>query len=139
MILIISDYHKDEKAVLNLINKYHPDYILCCGDGESNLEFYEENNIIAVSGNCDFVNLPLVRNFELENQKIFMAHGHMHNVYFDIYKLYLAARECGAMFVFYGHTHMQAMETYDGITFVNPGALKDGNYAIMEDGKIILK
>ena len=72
MILIISDYHKKEKAVLDLIDKYHPCYILCCGDGESNIEFYEDNNIISVAGNCDYANLPLVKNIEIENMKIFI-------------------------------------------------------------------
>ena len=66
MILVISDYHKNEEAVLALIKKYNPDHILCCGDGESEDKFYLENNIISVKGNCDFANLELVKVVEID-------------------------------------------------------------------------
>ena len=56
MILVISDYHKNEDKVLSLIKKYNPEYILCCGDGESEDDFYKNNNIISVKGNCDYAN-----------------------------------------------------------------------------------
>ena len=64
MILIISDYHKEEEKVLSLIKTITPDTVLCLGDGESKEEFYLENNIISVKGNCDYANLPLVKVFE---------------------------------------------------------------------------
>ena len=139
MILIISDYHKQEEKVLELINKYNPSHIFCCGDGESEEEFYQVNNIISVRGNCDYINLPLVRVIEIEGRKILMTHGHLHNVHFDIFKLYLLAVENGVSYVLYGHTHNQILEEYEGITFINPGALKDGSYALIDNWNIILK
>ena len=45
MILIISDYHKREDKVLDLIAKYNPTHILCCGDGESEDEFYTKTRM----------------------------------------------------------------------------------------------
>ena len=139
MILIISDYHTKEDKVLELIEKYKPDYTLCCGDGESDESFYLDNNIISVKGNCDFANLPLVKKLEIENKKIIMVHGHMHNVYFDTFKLYLLAKENGCNIVLYGHTHQQLVDEYDGVTFINPGALKEGNYALINENEVIFK
>ena len=139
MILVISDYHKRENAVLDLINQYRPDYTLCLGDGESEEGFYKENNIISVKGNCDYTNLPLIKVIEIDGMRILMTHGHLHNVYFDIFKLYLLAKEQNATHVLYGHTHMPIIEDYEGVIFVNPGALKDGNYAIIDNNEIVLK
>lgn len=139
MILIISDYHKHERRVLELIEKYNPEYTLCCGDGESKDSFYQENNIISVKGNCDLANLELVKLIDIDEYKIVMVHGHNHNVYFDTYKLYLLAKEHGRNMVLYGHTHIAEIDEYDGVTIINPGALKEGNYAIINEGKIELK
>ena len=139
MILIISDYHKREDEVLSLIKQYNPSHILCCGDGESDLSFYRENNIISVKGNCDYANLPLVKIVEIEGKKILITHGHMHDVYFDIFKLYLLAKESNVDYVLYGHTHNQILEEYEGVTFINPGALKDGNYALLDNWNIELR
>ena len=139
MILIISDYHKEENKVLSLIKSHTPNVILCLGDGESKDEFYIENNIISVKGNCDYANLPLVKVFEYDGKRFLMVHGHLHSVYFDVYKLYLLALEQKADYVLYGHTHIQDIEEYEGITFVNPGALKDDKYILYDNGKFILK
>lgn len=68
-----------------------------------------------------------------------MVHGHNHDVYFDIFKLYLLAKSEGADYVLYGHTHQQLVEEYEGITIINPGAFKEGNYAFILDGQIHLR
>ncbi len=139
MILIISDYHKYEDKVLDLINKYKPHHILCCGDGESEDEFYIENKIISVKGNCDFADLPLVKIVEIADKKYLITHGHLYDVYFDIFKLYLLTIENKVDYVLYGHTHKQYIEEYEGVIFINPGALKDDNYVLIDNDKIILK
>lgn len=139
MILIISDYHKKEQLVIELIQKYNPTHILCCGDGESDDAFYKKHNIVSVKGNCDFANLPLVKLIDIDELKIVMVHGHNHNVYFDNFKLYLLAVEHQRNICLYGHTHQQLIEEYEGITFINPGALKEGNYVLIDGKEIILK
>ena len=139
MILIISDYHRREDEVINLIEKYHPGYILCCGDGESQLDFYEKYNIISCKGNCDYINLPNVKVVELLDKKILITHGHLYDVHFDVFKLYLLAKENNVDFVFFGHTHHQYYEECDGVTIVNPGALKEGNYALFDGNQFIFK
>ena len=139
MILVISDYHKKEDKVTELIKKYNPNYTICCGDGESELAFYEEHNIISVKGNCDYVDLPTIKILEIEGKRILVTHGHLHNVHFDIFKLYLLALDNNIEYVFYGHTHNQIIEEYEGVTFINPGALKDGNYVLINDWQVELR
>ena len=139
MILIISDYHKKENKVLDLIKEHTPNLILCLGDGESDDKFYLDNNIISVKGNCDYANLPLVKVHEYKGKRFLMVHGHLHNVYFDVFKLYLLALEHNVDYVLYGHTHIQQVEEYEGITFVNPGALKEDKYILFKDEEFILK
>ena len=139
MILVFSDYHRKEQKVLELIKEYNPTHILCLGDGESSDSFYQENNIISVKGNCDFANLELVKVVEIEGKRILLAHGHLHDVYFDIFKLYLLAKEQNANYVCFGHTHSQYLEEYEGVYFINPGALKSGNYALITPDEISLK
>lgn len=139
MILIISDYHKNEDLVLSLIEKYKPTYTLCLGDGESEKDFYEKNNIISVKGNCDYIDLETVKVIDIGGIKILMTHGHLYDVHFDIFKLYLLATSLEVDYVMYGHTHNQSLEKYEGILFINPGALKDGYYALLDDGSVILK
>jgi len=133
MILIISDYHHQESKVLDLINKYHPDRILCLGDTESEISFIENNNITSVKGNCDYIDLPKVRTVTIKGINIVMTHGHEYSVINGLNRLYYLAKEKQATFAFYGHTHIQKMETYDGITFLNPGSVLEDNYALMDD------
>ena len=103
------------------------------------MEFYTKNNIISVKGNCDYIDLPPLQVIEIESKRILVTHGHLYNVHFDIFKLYMLAKEKGADIVLYGHTHNQMVEEYDGITFINPGALKNGNYALLDNFNIILR
>ena len=139
MILIISDYHLNEKKVLSLINYYNPEYVLCLGDGQSDNSFYKDNNIISVRGNCDTAELPIVLDFKYDNKNFLLTHGHYYDVVFGLTKLNFLALEHHSNIVLYGHTHIQKIEEYDGIIFCNPGAIVDGNYALYENGKIILK
>lgn len=139
MILVISDYHRHENDVLRMIDRHCPDVILCAGDGESNDEFYVENKIKSVAGNCDFARLPNVRIEEVGHYRILLTHGHLYNVIFGIDRLYYLAKENNCNLVIYGHTHIQKCEEYDGITFLNPGSVLDYNYALIDEEKIILK
>ena len=139
MILVFSDYHRHENDVLRIIDRHQPNHILCCGDGESNIEFYDENKIISVAGNCDYANLPNIKIIEIGKYKILMTHGHLYNVIFGMDRLYYLAKEHNCNLVLYGHTHIQKMEEHDGIIFLNPGSVLDNNYAIVLEDKIFLK
>ena len=45
------------------------------------------------------------------------------------------AQEVGAKIACFGHTHHAAAEWKDGILLLNPGALCDGRYAILQTGE----
>ena len=138
MILIISDYHHREEKVLALIEKYKPERIFNLGDSCSEQYFLEQNNILSVKGNCDYIDLPLVLNVKVGNMQILMTHGHLYGVRYDLQRLYYLALENKANYVFFGHTHEQLLITKDGITFLNPGSLVNDNYAILDNGEITL-
>ena len=36
-------------------------------------------------------------------------------------------------YTIFGHTHIPNMVVHDNITLINPGAFKDGYYAVIED------
>ena len=64
-------------------------------------------------------------------------HGHLYRANQEL--MAYAAKENGCDIVIYGHTHRQVDKEEYGIRFLNPGALKNGDYMIIEttsDGKI---
>ena len=139
MVLIISDSHRLQSKVLELIEQYHPDRIFDLGDSEAEIEFLEQNNIVSVKGNCDFIHLPERRIINYKGINILMTHGHLHYVRNGLLNLKYLAEENDCQYVFYGHTHIQKLETMGGILFLNPGALISGHYALMDDkGEITL-
>ena len=103
MILIISDYHRREDYVLDLIEKYKPERILCLGDSESESDFLQRNNILSVKGNCDYIDLPTVLTVDIEGNKVLMTHGHLYGVRFDLTRLYYLGLENHVEYVFYDY------------------------------------
>ena len=139
MVLIISDYHKRENKVIELIEKHKPERIFNLGDSESEPEFLDRYNILSVKGNCDYIDLPLVIKLKYHDINILMTHGHLHGVRYDLLRLKLLAKENDINYVFYGHTHIQKKEIIDGILFLNPGSLLNNHYALMDEkGEITL-
>lgn len=92
-----------------------------------------------VRGNCDWYSQESdKRIIEFEGVRVLMTHGHLHSVKYDITTLSFAAREAGARLALFGHTHTPAHIEHEGITYVNPGALKDGDYAIIDIDKGVI-
>ena len=50
----------------------------------------------------------------------------------SLMRLSLKAREAGAALALYGHSHRQEIDRDGEITLLNPGALKNGDYAVVE-------
>lgn len=123
--LIISDNHGDEAIVENLIKNYEQqvDKIIHCGD----LEMTKDNNLLKklnyVKGNCDFEKFPNEIVIESENDKIFVTHGHLYGVNFDLMKLKYKALELGCNLVCFGHTHVPLVEKDENILLINPGSI----------------
>ncbi len=95
--------------------------------------------IITLNGNCDILSRePLSRKLEFEGTSIYLTHGHREHVKMGLMRLSYRAEEEKADLVLYGHTHIQNATMIGETLFVNPGAMKDGKYAVVEfeNGKI---
>ena len=130
-ILILSDNHS--KVIDFDTTEF--DVVIHCGDYGRCFNILDEDNILFVRGNCDMHGEDeIIR--ELANKNIFITHGNRYDVKYTLNYLIEKAKIKNINYCFYGHTHRQDYFIYDGITFINPGALKDGNYAFIEDGQV---
>lgn len=139
-LLIVSDTHRDyntlDKAILE---QPRAEVVIHLGDGADDVDIvkakYQDKMFIQVKGNCDFNSeLPIYRNFIIENTKFFITHGHMYNAKFDINRMCMAARENNADILLFGHTHIP-FETYEEkLHIMNPGSLTGiyGTYGIID-------
>lgn len=132
-ILAISDSHGDKNDVLKVVADEKHDYLFFMGDGLRDIEDLTETNVIKVAGNCDiFFNFEAeVETLTIENVRVLITHGHRYKVKYSLALIEKEARERGINLVCFGHTHAPLVQLIDGITYVNPGSLKDGNYAVI--------
>lgn len=151
-ILLISDTHGKIERALEIYQKLRTeapiDMIVHCGD------FYEDAReigarlgvrILSVKGNCDgcFDEAEGSAILETEAGDIFVTHGHMQDVNFNMQKLFYTALDNGCVGAFFGHTHRSVNVETGGVTIVNPGSLtkphdgSTGSFALVvtsEDG-----
>lgn len=140
---VMSDSHGAENQVINAAcEMQNCQYIVHLGDYIRDAEFISSHNpanLIALRGNCDWFSTGEESgDFEIEGVKVYACHGHREGVKGGLLMLALRAEERGARLVLYGHTHVANITEEDGRVFLNPGALRDGRYAIVEiDGNRI--
>lgn len=115
------------------------DAIIHCGDSELNADYFTENPVHIVRGNCDTDDrFPLERLFSVQDAKVLVVHGHKYNVKSTLMTLFYRAQEVQASVVCFGHSHLLGAEMQEGILFINPGSLqqprgrKEKSYAIAE-------
>jgi len=148
-ILVLSDSHGFEKSLCEILknNANSCDMIIHLGDGCSDMQYMREYTgnkpVCVLKGNCDygFAGEPERITTKAEGKTIFACHGHRYNVkeqYRSPTTLHYAALEENADICLYGHTHIQRLDEIDGMVILNPGAAKNGEYAIIgiKDGKI---
>jgi putative phosphoesterase len=89
--------------------------------------------VYAVSGNCDLMpDYPQERVELFAGVKALLTHGNLLKVKHSQLRLVLRAEELGASLALYGHTHEPMAEWVHGVLLVNPGALMNGRYAVIE-------
>lgn len=126
-IIVISDTHRRQRDLIDRMMKLpKPDLILHLGDnvedGENISKIFGIETLI-VRGNGDFnSDYPYDRIVNVGDKKIFMTHGHRHNVKRDFMSLYYRGLELGADIVLYGHTHVPVNVIEKGIVIMNPGS-----------------
>lgn len=145
-LLVISDSH-DSSDNLELLaqhiekNKY--DMIIHLGDVRRDAEWLEERlhrAIIGVAGNCDFFSRDS-REEEIfvEKVKILLTHGDRYGVKNGLDRLSYYAEERACQLALFGHTHQPFSGYVGSAMLVNPGALSNGRYAVIDiDGDKII-
>lgn len=130
-ILVLSDSHAGLSFMRRCIRAVKPDAMIHLGDyfddGEAMAEENPHIRIHQVPGNCDKYRMvryePEIRCYPVGGVKLYMTHGHLHNVKMNLYKLLLEARKMDAQAVLYGHTHIaDCHQEKDGLWVLNPGA-----------------
>lgn len=110
-------------------------YIVHLGDHDRDAEaigFAAGVGVIMVKGNCDwFSDAQVQAQFRVEDVDVFASHGNLEGVKGGLTFLKLKCESLGARLALYGHTHVASVEEDGGITFVNPGSLRDGRYAVV--------
>lgn len=134
-IIVISDSHGNRSGIDKIFNQMEFDYLFFLGDGLQDLGSYIYlDNVIAVSGNCDyFTDVENELDFTIDGKKFFITHGNKYGVKYSMNSLMNKARELGVKYCMYGHTHRQIVEKVDEVYYINPGTFQRGK----NDGLII--
>lgn len=135
---VISDSHHAKARVesfARLAAREGFDAVVHCGDGESDARWLSEKlpmPVRFVAGNCDFLaDARREECFSLGGVRLFVAHGDRYGVKYGLERLSYRAEELGARAALFGHTHAPFAGYAGGVLLVNPGALKDGRYAVL--------
>ncbi|MCJ8007022.1 metallophosphoesterase [Lederbergia wuyishanensis] len=139
-ILVVSDSHGNGTVLENLKvtykNRVHA--MVHCGDSELSANDSVLEGFSIVRGNCDMdPAFPNELVLKLNGSTIFVTHGHLHRIKTSLLTISYRAKEVGADFVFFGHSHLHGSEMIDGTLYLNPGSIllpRGGNektYAII--------
>ncbi len=142
-ILVLSDSHAGRGFMRWCIQAAKPNAVIHLGDYYADGEVMAEENpsipFYCVPGNCDmnrgFIPDPETRVEKVCGVKLYMTHGHRHNVKYSTHSLLQDARAAGAQAVLYGHTHQaDCRQEEDGLWVLNPGTcgIYGGTAGLME-------
>lgn len=132
---VITDSHRAWRGISEAL-KYMQDcrYILHLGDHDSDMDDFPEvkDRLISVSGNCDLFSMqPGKRFMTVEGVRILFCHGDGFRVKRGLDDLAEAAKREGCSLALYGHTHIRRDCAINGVRIINPGAMKDGGFAVI--------
>ena len=92
--------------------------------------------VYQVAGNCDHFRTDTMDTVRLAGARILLTHGHRQHVKEGMDGLMeLAVRE-NVHAALFGHTHHQKMQWENGILLLNPGAVTDGKFAILNINRL---
>lgn len=131
------------------IEKVKPQTVIHLGDyyedgADMSME-YPHIMFHQVPGNCDRYRSmeyhPEKLCYDVGGVRMFMTHGHLHNVKTDTWALEYEAQSKNAAIALYGHTHRADLRKEDHLWIMNPGACgsSGGSVGIIEtDGREIV-
>ncbi len=128
-IIVVSDTHGNVKAIEKLMPLIaENDYVIHLGDGCADMKQVWQaypDKVYHCRGNCDGLTpTPSDGEIEIEYLKIFYCHGDRYGVKSDLANLATEAKKRGCTIALYGHTHTADIQVIDGVTLINPGALR---------------
>lgn len=138
-IAVISDSH-GAKVRLDMFRRVAEeekfDAVIHCGDGVSEAKWLGKNlpcEVKYVAGNCDFFGKdPRELTATYGGVRMLAVHGDLYDVKWDLTRLSYYAEEKLVQIALFGHTHQPFAGYVGGTMLVNPGALKDGRYAVVQ-------
>ncbi len=139
-LLVFSDSHGRADFLERMLKKEPMcETVFFLGDGLSEVEkyepFYPERKFIKVKGNNDFYNSCNTEAYKhIDGVTIMSCHGHLLGVRETLTPLFKKAEGVRAHLALYGHTHIPNMNNSAafGVCAVNPGALCEGKYCVIE-------
>lgn len=138
-IIVTSDSHRRANYLLEIIERHYDstDLFINLGDGEDDVDsalmLYPKIKIERVAGNCDWgSSLPLSKVITVNGKKILFSHGHPFYVKHGYEVIEQKAQEMGVDICLFGHTHEPYTAFKDGIYYMNPGAVCDGVYGVID-------
>ena len=138
-LVVTSDVHRRTSCLFDIVERHidNADLFINLGDSKNEVEellmVYPKLNIECVSGNCDFGSTyPAYKTIICKEKRVFITHGHPFYVKHGYEMLMQKAREEKADICLFGHTHIPYTEIVDGIYYMNPGAVCDYSYGIID-------
>ena len=110
-------------------------------------ELYPNIKFEFVSGNCDGSNKAICseKTLEIENNRIFITHGHNYSVKWSYRSILERAKAENAKLVLFGHTHIAIIEKINNVLLLNPGSVTQSrsnlpeSYAILDISDVEIK
>lgn len=149
-ILVLSDSHSSMRLMRRSVDILKPDAVIHLGDYIGDAEALEEEYphlpFHKVPGNCDSRScspfMHRILNYNVGGVRLYMTHGHTHNVKMTLVSLLADARKGKSQAVLYGHTHIpDCHQEEDGLWVLNPGSCGHaaGSVGVIEtnDGQIV--
>ena len=141
-IVVLSDSHGSTGRLSTILSVAELggaiDAIFHLGDGYDDLRALEVAlpPVYQVAGNCDHFRSDTLNIVTLSGAKLLLTHGHYQHVKEGTDDLLAFAMAENVNAALYGHTHYQKMEWKNGILLLNPGAVNDGKYAMLNINRL---
>ncbi|WP_434120712.1 YfcE family phosphodiesterase [Salinicoccus roseus] len=142
-ILIVSDNHGEQGIVYEAYGRNSGDLNIHLGDSEFNYDDTEMVHFERVRGNVDTDSRYPVEGHH-EELGVFYTHGHFYDIKKGREVLADRAREYGARYAFYGHSHVAKAEIVGDVYCINPGSISNSkgeleeSYAVLDTSSNIV-
>lgn len=142
-VLVFSDSHGRKELVDRMLSK-EPDCkeVIFLGDGIKDVDwamsFHPDKRFTCVSGNNDlYCNESTEAYKYFDGVTVFACHGHTLDARTTLSYIYEKTASVMGRLALYGHTHIPKITTdpKTQVTAVNPGALCNGKYCVIEFNK----